>query len=75
MRIRDQIAQKYRLLAAREEVATRYIADGFAVEIEAMLGDFRADLVARRGDELVVVEFKSVAWDKSRTDQAIQLRR
>ncbi len=74
MNIRDEIARKFWLLAAQEETKRHYESDGYEVEQGSRLGAFTADLVARRGKELVVIEFKTSAWDRNRLKEAKQLR-
>jgi len=74
MHIRQEIATKYWLHAAIEETASNYANQGYAVTTETPLGHLQADLVARKGDELVVVAFKLGHWTDQRNDQVRQMR-
>ena len=59
MRIDPSIAERHWAEAAVEQVIERLRADGYEVEREASFGGVRADLVARRGGETLVYEFKA----------------
>lgn len=74
MKIRDDLASKYWLLAAEEEVASSLETEGYSVKRETLFGGIRADLVATRGKELRVYEFKTPSWSPERTEQAKRLR-
>lgn len=74
MRIRQEIAAKHWLDAAIEDIASRYLAQGYAVAKEAPIGNARADLIARKGDELIVMEFKLGNWSDERTNEVGRLR-
>ncbi len=74
MQIRQEIAEKYWLRAAVEEAATKYAAQGYEVSKDALIGAMRADLLARKGDELIVVEFKMGNWSEQRTNEVRQIR-
>jgi hypothetical protein len=50
-------------------MAQEYAAQGYAVTKRAPLGADQADLIARKGDELIVAEFKLGAWPKQRSEE------
>ena len=58
MKIEPQILRRHWEAAAVEQVAERLKQEGYSVEREARFADSRADLVARKGDETLVYEFK-----------------
>jgi len=74
VQIRQEIAERYWLNAAIEEAATKYISEGYEVTKDAPIGNMRADLIARKGDNLIVVEFKMGNWPAQRTDEVRQIR-
>jgi hypothetical protein len=74
MKIRDEIARKYWEQAAVEETRVQYLEQGYVVETHALLGQHTADLVARRGKEIVVAEFKSGPWSPEKEHAAAALR-
>jgi hypothetical protein len=74
MEIRQEIAEKYWLRAAIEETATKYAAQGYQVTKDAPIGNMRADLVARKGNELIVVEFKLGDWSTERSNDVRRIR-
>lgn len=74
MQIRQEIAERYWLSAAIEEAVTKYTSEGYEVAREAPIGNMRADLIARKANELIVVEFKMGNWSAQRTDEARQIR-
>jgi hypothetical protein len=59
MRVDPSIAAKHLEAAAREQVANRLHAEGYQIEREASFAGLPADLVARRGNEFLVYEFKA----------------
>jgi hypothetical protein len=74
MEIRDEIISKHWLDAAIEEVAVKYRTQGYEVLQEAPIGDTHADLIARKGDELIVVEFKLGDWSEERSEEVSRIR-
>lgn len=74
MQISEDVASKYWVEAAIEEVAAKYSAQGYEVTKKSQLGDFRADLVARTGDKLIVVEFKLGDWSERRSEEVRHIR-
>lgn len=74
MQIRQEIAEKYWLGAAIEEAARNYASQGYEVTKDAHIGDMRADLLARKGEEIIVVEFKLGNWSKDRNDHVRRIR-
>jgi hypothetical protein len=74
MKIREEIARKYWEQAAVEETRLQYLEQGYEVETQALLGQHTADLVARRGKEIVVAEFKSGPWSPEKDRAVAALR-
>jgi hypothetical protein len=74
MQISNEVAAKYWIEAAMEEVSAKYRSEGYEVTKEAQIGDFRADLVARKGDELIVVAFKSGHWSDRKSEEVRRIR-
>jgi len=74
MKISDQVARKYWLLAVQREIRGQYKKDGYSVKQGEKIGAYRADLVVRREDELIVFEFKSGTWNKAKSQKAKGLR-
>jgi len=60
--------------AAIEQTALEYTEQGYSVERQAKVGNFVADLLARKGDEMIVFEFKSGSWDKEKARQVTEYR-
>lgn len=60
--------------AKRAETADRLRLEGFTVELEKQIGDAKFDLVARKGDQLVAYEFKSVGSKRITRDAMVQLQ-
>ena len=75
MKIRQEFANKHWRSAAIEEVEDRYKNEGYIVEREKEIGSYKADLVAKRENELIAFEFKSAPWDKKKSSRVKQLRR
>jgi Holliday junction resolvase len=59
MEIKKKYLGKYLHDIAIEQIAEDYIQKGYTVSKEEKLGKFRADLIARKGDEQIVVEVKA----------------
>lgn len=74
MKIRQELAYKHWLSAAMEEVEEKYKNEGYIVEREKEIGTHKADLIAKRKNELIVVEFKSTPWDAKKSSRVKQLR-
>jgi hypothetical protein len=74
MQIRQEIAAKHWVSAAIEETAAKYAAQGYEVLREAVIGDIRADLLVRKGSELIVIEFKIGNWSNQRSDEVRRIR-
>src|SRR4051812_3577257 len=68
MKVRDEVAIRFWLLASIEEVRLRCEEEGFTVTREAVLGDHKADLLAAKGDLRRVFEFKAYRHGKSDAD-------
>lgn len=74
MRIREEIVQKHWREAAVDELANKYLMQGYEVDREASIGPYRADLLVKKGDELVVFEVKSGDWSTEKTKQVQKIR-
>jgi hypothetical protein len=72
--VRRDIAHRFWQEAVLTELTERYREQGFHVEREAPLQGFRADLIARSGDHIDVVEVKSSASGRAELDALKQLR-
>jgi hypothetical protein len=59
MRIEPHIVDRHWAAAAAEQIEETLRAQGYEVKREASFDDLRADLVARKGDEVRVYEFKA----------------
>ena len=59
MEIKKKYLSKYLHDIAIEQIAEDYQKNGYKVSKEEKLGNFRADLVARKGGEQIVIEVKS----------------
>lgn len=59
MEIKKKYLSKYLHETAIEQIAEEYVQKGYNVAKEENLGKFRADLIARKGDEQIVIEVKS----------------
>lgn len=74
MEIESDIAQKYWRLAAQEQIVREFSARGYEVRVEAPLGDHVVDLVANKGDDLVVVEILTETSRRHRGKDLASLR-
>lgn len=59
MEIKKKYLGKYLHDIAIEQIAEDYIQKGYQVNKEERLGKFQADLVARKGEEQIVIEVKA----------------
>ncbi|RYC69324.1 hypothetical protein [Spirosoma sordidisoli] len=59
MEIRPQYLQQYLHNIAVDQLSADYLAKGYEVAKEEKVGPFRADLVAKKGDEVIIVEVKA----------------
>jgi hypothetical protein len=72
--VRRALAQRYWQEAVLAELTERYREQGYIVEREVALQGITADLVARSGDRVEVVEVKSSSADEADRDALKQLR-
>jgi Holliday junction resolvase len=72
--IRPEILDPYLAKAAVDQLAADYSQRGFKVERDVRLGDTRADLIAKKGDELIVFEVKSGKWTPEEREAVKRLR-
>lgn len=59
MEIKKKYLGKYLHDIAIEQIAEDYIQKGYQVNKEELLGKFQADLVARKGEDQIVIEVKA----------------
>lgn len=59
MEIKREYLQKYLHNIAVDQLMADYQSKGYQVSVQEKIGNHRPDLVARKGDEVVVVEIKS----------------
>lgn len=59
MEIQKKYMSKYLHDIAIEQIAEEYTLKGYVVTKEEQLGKFRADLIARKGNEQIVIEVKA----------------
>jgi hypothetical protein len=74
MRIREEIAKRYWHEAAIDELVDKYATQGYDVQKDGQIGNYPADLVLKRGNELVVIEVKSGDWNPEKTRQVQKIR-
>jgi len=74
MRIREEIATKHWREAAVEELTTKYAKQGYEVQRDAKIGSYPADLLMKKGEELVVFEVKAGDWSIEKTKQVQTVR-
>jgi hypothetical protein len=74
MKIRKEILVKHLTNAAIDQISFDYQKNGYEMTKEVYFGDIRADLVARKGNELIVFEFKYADWTKDKVDTIKKLR-
>lgn len=74
MKIREDILLKYLTEAAIEQISSEYQENGYEVKKEDRLDNMVADLTAKKGDELIVFEFKATKWDAVKIDSIRRLR-
>lgn len=74
MRIRDEISRKYWREAAIEELAETYAAQGYDIQRGAQIGNYPADLLIKKGEELVVFAVKSDDWSKEKIKEVQNVR-
>jgi Predicted pPIWI-associating nuclease len=75
MRIEPRIAERHWEAAAVEQMAERLRAEGYKVQRDVQFEGLRADLVARKGRETVVYEFKSPSTGGEEWSRAVSLLR
>lgn len=69
MEIRQQYLERYLYDIAVDQLMADYQAKGYQVAKEEKVGGFQADLVATKGDEVVVVEVKTGTMTPQRRRQ------
>ena len=74
MEIREHILLKHLTEAAIEQISSEYQENGYEMKKEDKLGNLVADLTARKGDKLIVFEFKSTKWNAAKMDSIRELR-
>ena len=75
MQIESRLLARHLHQAVAEQLSEDYRRRGYSVESDVRLGAFWADLVARKGEEVVVFEIKTTEpWSIGRAEQAGRLR-
>lgn len=74
MRIREEIVTKHWHEAAVEELTTKYAKQGYEVQRDARIGLYPADLLMKKGEELVVFAVKAGDWSIEKTKQVQTVR-
>jgi hypothetical protein len=74
MKIRQLILDQFWKQAAVEEIATTYRDNGYIVEKSVKIADMETDLIARKDQEVIFFDFKSIPWDKTQAQHVDQLR-
>lgn len=74
MKTVKSVAPRYLEKAAIEEFAAKLREQGYEVEIEASLGSYRTDLIARQDGKITVYEFKSGPWPEDKAKRVRELR-
>jgi Holliday junction resolvase len=59
MEIKKKYYEKYLHDIAIEQIAEEYLQKGYDISKEEHLGEYQPDLVAKKGDETIVIEVKS----------------
>lgn len=59
MEIKKRFLEKYLHEIAIEQLVEEYFQKGYNVTKEGQIGNYRADLIAKKGDETIVIEVKS----------------
>jgi hypothetical protein len=72
--ISQEILAKHLAEAAVEQLAQDYELKGFEVEKNADLGGTRADLIVKRGNEIIVIEVKAGRWTPEQRESVKRLR-
>lgn len=73
MEIRQQYLERYLHDIAINQLVADYQAKGYQVAKEEKIGDYRADLVAKKGDEVVVVEVKTGKMTPQKRKQVAEI--
>jgi len=74
MKINNDILNRVFEEAAMIQTEEEYKKLGYEVEREKIFNNLRADLVATKGEKVVVFEFKSGRWKPEKTDATVALR-
>jgi hypothetical protein len=69
MRIQKKYLRKYLHDIAIDQIAEEYRDKGYTIAKEEMLGKFRADLIAIKDNEKIVIEVKTGKMDSSQKEQ------
>ncbi len=73
MEIKKRYLEKYLHDIAIEQIAEEYQQKGYKISKEEQLGSYRADLIARKGNETIVIEIKSGRMTPERKLQISEL--
>lgn len=73
MEINRKYLQKYLHDIAIEQLKDEYSSNGYSVSIEEAIGKYQTDLVARKGDENIVIEVKANKLTAKRKKELMHL--
>lgn len=73
MNIRPQVQQRYLHDMAIDQLVADYQEKGYQVDREKQIGDYKADLVATKGDEVIVFEVKTGAMNPQMQGRLAQI--
>lgn len=73
MNIRPQYQQRYLYNMAVDQLVADYQERGYQVDREKKIGDYLADLIATKGDEVIVVEVKAGSITPQKRKQLVQI--
>lgn len=74
MELQRDILLKYAERAAIDQLTQEYVAQGYKVLTPSRAKGIEADLIVRKGKEIIVFEVKARPWTESRRNAAVHLR-
>jgi hypothetical protein len=73
MEIKKQFLQKYLHSIAIDQIADEYSTKGYKILKEERIGDFQADLVAKKQDETIIIEVKTQKLSREKKQAIIKI--
>jgi len=73
MEIKKKFLDKYLHNIAIEQIAEEYLQKGYEVSKENQIGKYQADIIAKKGDETIVIEIKSGKMTPDKKETITQL--